>query len=223
MNIIKGLIIKDLMNIKSYKSTMLILIGIFSITCFMDNDTSAILKTTFPMVITIIFAMIGISSFSYDNISKADKYILSFATKKEIVKARYIYILLLSIIGAIVGVVLSIILQLLKVDKMFGLDAILLTVMTAILTVLVLQSIQIPIMYKFGAEKGRIIQILLVVSIVTVVSAVIVYLIKILPPYSLDSVKVLMKYGYVIGIVVISLLYFISYKISYKIYLKKEF
>ena len=159
MNIIKGLIIKDLMNIKSYKSTMLILIGIFSITCFMDNDTSAILKTTFPMVITIIFAMIGISSFSYDNISKADKYILSFATKKEIVKARYIYILLLSIIGAIVGVVLSIILQLLKVDKMFGLDAILLTVMTAILTVIVLQSIQIPIMYKFGAEKVRIIKI----------------------------------------------------------------
>ena len=223
MNIIKGLIIKDLMNIKSYKSTMLILIGIFSITCFMDNDTSAILKTTFPMVITIIFAMIGISSFSYDNISKADKYILSFATKKEIVKARYIYILLLSVIGAIIGIIASIILELFKVGNMLELGNILLTILTAILIMIVLQSIQIPIMYKFGAEKGRIIQILLVVSIVTVVSAVIVYLIKILPPYSLDSVKVLMKYGYVIGIVVISLLYFISYKISYKIYLKKEF
>lgn len=223
MNIIKGLIIKDLMNIKSYKTTILILIVVFSITCFMDNDTSAILKTTFPMVITIIFAMIGISSFSYDNISKADKYILSFATKKEIVKARYIYILLLSIIGAIVGVMLSIILQLLKVEKMFGLDAILLTVMTAILTVLVLQSIQIPIMYKFGAEKGRIVQMLLVISLLTVVSVVIVYLIKILPPYSLDDIKIIMQYGYVIGIAIIAFLYFISYKISYKIYLKKEF
>ena len=44
-----------------------------------------------------------------------------------------------------------------------------------------------------------------------------------LPPYSLDDVKVFMQYVYIIGIAVIALIYFISYKISYKIYLKKEF
>lgn len=219
MNIIKGLIIKDLMNIKSYKSTMIILIVIFAISSFINNETA----NFFPMMITIVFAMVGISSFSYDNVSKADKYILSFATKKEIVKARYIYILLLSIIGAIVGFFISIILQLFKVGNILELANISLTILTAVLTMLVLQTIQIPSMYKFGAEKGRIVQMISTLTIIAVTSGAIVVLIRWLPPYSLDSVKVLMKYGYVIGIVVISLLYFISYKISYKIYLKKEF
>lgn len=219
MNIIKGLVIKDLMNIKSYKATMIYLIIIFAIISFTNNETA----NMFPMMITIIFGMIGISSFSYDNVSKADKYILSFATKKEIVKARYIYILLLSIIGAIIGVVLSIVLQLLKVGNILELEGILLTILTAVLTITVLQSVQIPIMYKFGAEKGRIVQMLFSVAIIAVASGAIVFFIKILPPYSLDDVKIIMQYGYVIGIIVISLLYFISYKISYKIYLKKEF
>ena len=86
MNIIKGLIIKDFMNIKSYKTTMIFLIVIFVITSFANNETATFL----PMMVTIIFGMIGVSSFSYDNVSKADKYILSFATIKEIVKERYI-------------------------------------------------------------------------------------------------------------------------------------
>lgn len=219
MNIIKGLVIKDLMNIKSYKATMIYLIIIFAIISFTNNETA----NMFPMMITIIFGMIGISSFSYDNVSKADKYILSFATKKEIVKARYIYILLLSIIGAIIGVVLSIVLQLLKVGNILELEGILLTILTAVLTITVLQSVQIPIMYKFGAEKGRIVQMLFSVAIIAVASGAIVFFIKILPPYSLDDIKIIMQYGYVIGIVIIAFLYFISYKISYKIYLKKEF
>lgn len=219
MNIIKGLVIKDLMNIKSYKATMIYLIIIFAIISFTNNETA----NMFPMMITIIFGMIGISSFSYDNVSKADKYILSFATKKEIVKARYIYILLLSIIGAIIGVVLSIVLQLLKVGNILELEGILLTILTAVLTITVLQSVQIPIMYKFGAEKGRIVQMLFSVAIIAVASGAIVFFIKILPPYSLDDVKIIMQYGYVIGIAIIAFLYFISYKISYKIYLKKEF
>lgn len=219
MNIIKGLIIKDFMNIKSYKTTMIFLIVIFVITSFANNETATFL----PMMVTIIFGMIGVSSFSYDNVSKADKYILSFATKKEIVKARYIYILLLSVIGAIIGIIASIILELFKVGNMLELGNILLTILTAILIMIVLQSIQIPIMYKFGAEKGRIVQMVSILTITTVISGSIVYLVKMLPPYSLDDVKVFMQYVYIIGIAVIALIYFISYKISYKIYLKKEF
>ncbi len=218
MRVIKGLIIKDLMNIKSYKTTMFFLILIFAISSFINND----IATSFPMMISIVFGMIAISSFSYDNFSKADKYILSFCTKKEIVQARYIYILLFTIIGSIIGLALSIILQLLKVGNLVDIENILLTTGTAVLTMIILQIIQIPIMYKFGAEKGRIIQMVSIIIVITAISGIIAFSIK-MSPYSLDDFfNMFMQYGYIITAFIIAILYVVSYKISYKIYLKKE-
>ena len=97
MDIIKGLIVKDFQTIKSYKTTILFMIIIFIVCSFLNNDLMSFL----PIFMPLCFGMIGISSFSYDNLAKTDKYILTFpVNKKDIVKARYIYILIFTLLGA---------------------------------------------------------------------------------------------------------------------------
>ena len=214
MNVIKGLIIKDLMNIKSYKATIIFMILIFSAVSFFNGD----ITTFLPICITVIFGMIGISSCSYDNISNADKFILSFPTnRKDIVKARYIYILLLTIIGCILGVSCAMILQIIKSGSFEEVGNILSTVVGAFLGTII-----IPIMYKFGAEKGRIIQMISVILIFSFISAIAIFLTKILPYEFEDLLNILISYGYIIISIVMLIIYIISYKISCKIYSKKE-
>ena len=219
MNIIKGLIIKDFMNIKSYKLTMIYLVVIFLISSVINDEVSNFL----PIMVTLIFGMVGISSFSYDNFSKSDKYILSFpVSKKDMVRARYIYILIMTIIGAIIGPSIAILVQLFRNNTLDGVSETIITSLGAILGILVLQIVQVPILYKFGAEKGRIIQMISVVFIMTIISGITAFIMKI-SPYTLEDVKIMIQnYGGIIIAIIIGILYYISYNISYKIFSKKE-
>lgn len=218
MNILKGLILKDFMNIKSYKSTIIYLLIIFVVTSIANNEIS----TFMPIMITMIFGMIGLTAFSYDSYSKADKFILSLpAEKSDIVKARYLYVLIATIIGAIVGLIISIGMSYIK-NGFTEIENIVSSIVGAFLGMIILQIIQLPIMYKFGAEKGRIIQMITIVVIMGIISGISILFIKV-SPYDLDSfLEMLKKYGFAIIAVVLGILYFMSYKVSCKIYSKKE-
>lgn len=210
MNVIKGLIIKDLSNIKSYKTTLLFFLIIFSSASFLNGNVT----TFMPIFITLCFGTVAVSSFSYDNLANSDRYILSFpVNRKDIVKARYIYVILLTIAGAILGATVSIVLQTIKTGNVNLMDCIS-TSLGSIFGIMILQIVQLPIMYKFGAEKARIIQMITVVIIMSIIG----FFIKIS-----EGVFVIPK-DYIILIlgVMVILLYWLSYKISVKVYSKKE-
>ena len=107
MSKIKGLIIKDLLQLKSYKRTLIVFILVFVATSIAQEQTRNLLT----IMITLGLGMVGIATFSYDEMAKADKYILTLpVTKKEVVLAKYILIVWSTIVGAILGVILNIIL-----------------------------------------------------------------------------------------------------------------
>lgn len=222
MNAIKGLIIKDFQTIKSYKSTIMFMIVIFVGSSFLNNGMSNFL----PVFMPLCFGMLGISSFSYDNLAKADKYLLTFPiNKKDMVKARYIYILLFTLFGTLFGLVLSILVHYITagniIDKEFLGDN--LAIITGSLSaIMLLQVFQIPIMYKFGAEKGRIIQMIMIIALMLGISLITTTLMKFFE-ISLNNFIVMLK-DYLIAIFVIAviILYILSYIISCKIYIKKE-
>lgn len=60
MNVIKGLILKDLMNLKSYKTTMLFILVLYVIVSFTNEE----MMVSMPIYIVIIFGMIAIGSFN---------------------------------------------------------------------------------------------------------------------------------------------------------------
>ena len=217
MNIVKGLIIKDLLNLKNYMKSILCIIVFYILLSFINNDLGSFLTVFIP----ICFGMIGISSFNYDNLSKSDEYILTFpTTRKNIVKSRYLYIIVLTLVGTILGFVLSIIIQNMMQSTSTNIGEILALSIGAFSGMTIVQAIQIPIMYKFGAEKGRIIQMITIVAVMLIASGIIALIVKIFP-ISIESFFFILQ-GYEITIATAIIIYLISYKVSLKIFSKKE-
>ena len=222
---IKGLLKKDLYNLASYKTTLIIIV----IFCGMAIiGTDAIYWGS--VVIGIIVGMISLSTFSYDEMAKSNRYILTLpVTRKEIVLEKYILAIGATILGSLLGFVLTLLIgnmmNYVRPDNMIdiNIDTLLSTSIGGLFGVSVIQAIQIPSIFKWGAEKGRI-QMFIVLFVVALIGAGVGFLIK-ESGLSVDIEKLentLKSFGWIILVILSFIIYFISYKVSYKIYKNKE-
>ncbi len=220
MKMIKGLMIKDLLQLKSYKRTLLVFILVFVATSLTQEKT----KDLLVVMMTLGFGMFSIATFSYDEMAKADRYILTFPlTKKEVVKAKYSLVITSTIVGSIIGMIINIILSLSLQKEMPNLLELVSLAMGAIFGIGIVEAIQIPFIYKYGAEKGRI-QIFIAIAIIAFVLGGIIWIGE---KYGINwmgnsMVEMFSKILPIILIASIAIIYFISYKISCKIYKRKE-
>lgn len=222
----KGLIIKDLLNLSSYKTTLFLIL----IFCSMGMiGTDAV--NFAPTFITVMIGMIVLSTFNYDEASHAEKYIVALPlTRKEIVMSKYILAIVGNILGGIIGIILTIIIvnvmNVIKPDDLIRLDyqGLFVTVISGIFGVALIQAIQIPSVYRFGAEKGRIQMFLLIFLLVLMIAGVGFLITKIGFNINMEEINHFMnRFGIPVLILVSAGLYYISYQISYKIYKKKEY
>ena len=222
----KGLIIKDLLNLSSYKTTLFLIL----IFCSMGMiGTDAV--NFAPTFITVMIGMIVLSTFNYDEASHAEKYIVALPlTRKEIVMSKYVLAIVGNILGGIIGIILTIIIvnvmNVIKPDDLIRLDyqGLLVTVISGIFGVALIQAIQIPSVYRFGAEKGRIQMFLLIFLLVLMIASVGFLIAKIGFDINMEEINHFMnRFGIPFLILVSAVLYYISYKISYKILKKKEY
>lgn len=225
---IEGLITKDLLQLKNYKRTLISFILIFSIVSIVQSLSGGGTEifTMLPLMITLGFGMFSIASFNYDETAKADRYIRSLPISiKEIVLSKYIFTIWSTIIGGLIGITLSIILSaLFTLGKPFTANIleILIVTLGGILSFSIVEAIQIPCIYKFGAEKARmqilIIMVILIVTVTLLIGGILYWLEK----WNIDISKIQVIIPFVfLGLIVF--VYNISYKIAYKIYAKKEF
>lgn len=222
----KGLIIKDLLNLSSYKTTLLIILIFCSIGMVGTDAVNAA-----PIFITVMIGMIVLSTFNYDEASHAEKYILSLPlTRKEIVMSKYVLAIVANILGSIVGILLTIIIvnviNVIRPEDLIKLDFenLLITAVSGIFGVALIQAIQIPSVYRFGAEKGRIQMFLLLFLLVLMIAGVGFLITKIGFDINIEKINRFMNHFDIpILILVSAILYYISYKISYKIFKKKEY
>ena len=70
MNKIKGLIIKDLLNLSKYKFSIIVIFIVF-ILCFIKEPM------IIPIMVLAMIGMIGMSTFNYDETSNSNNYLLS--------------------------------------------------------------------------------------------------------------------------------------------------
>ena len=222
---IKGLLKKDLYNLASYKTTLIIIV----IFCGMAIiGTDAIYWGS--VVIGIIVGMISLSTFSYDEMAKSNRYILTLpVTRKEIVLEKYILAIGATILGSLLGFVLTLlignIMNYVRPDNVIdiNIDTLLATTIGGLFGVSLIQAIQIPSIFKWGAEKGRI-QMFIVLFVLALIGAGVGFLIK-ESGLSVDIAKlesVLKNFGLLLLVLLSVIIYFISYKVSYKIYKNKE-
>ena len=221
MNVIKGLITKDILQLKTYKRTLIIFIVIFTLTSISQKSG---LGNILAIMLTLGFGMFSMASFNYDELNKADRYILTLPlTKKEFVLSKYILVIGSTVIGSIIGMILSYIVTFAMSRQMPNIEEIIAVGLGGILGIGLVEGIQIPCVYKWGAEKGRI-QMVVVTSLVALLAGGIIFTgekANIQFPAN-NILEIFSKYLPLIFIGITIIIYFISYKVSYKIYFKKE-
>ena len=222
---IKGLLKKDLFNLASYKTSLIIIIVFCGIAII---GTDAI--NLAPTMICAIVGMISLSTFSYDEISKSNKYILTLPTnRKEIVKEKYILAIGATIFGGLLGILLTIlvvnVMNYIRPENIINLDykTLITTALGGIFCISLLQAIQTPSVFKWGAEKGRIQMFISLFVIIAVIGGIYFLITKFNININIEMLSdFINKFGLIILIALMIIMYFVSYKIAYKIYRNKE-
>lgn len=207
-----GLIKKDLFTIKgNLKSILVIFLVFVLLTLQGKSDLSFIL----PLIVIMMF----MSTFSYDEYNNWNAYAITLPNgRKNIVKSKYLATLILVLISAIVTTIISIIVA--ATNNTLDLEKVLSVMMGSIFSVVLIEAIMYPLIFKFGIEKGR---IGLFVGVFAI-TAIFGLLLKDVNVSSLSSfVKLLENYWMIIIPLFMLVLLSVSYQISKRIYLKKEF
>lgn len=220
MNAIKGLILKDLAQLKSYKKTLIT----FIIILFVYSVTQENLESLVNMIVVILtlgFGMFAVGSFSYDEYAKSDRYILTLpVTKRDVVFAKYLLVISSSLIGATLGMTLGFIIMLFNNSIDGGL---LFSIASgSFFGISLIESLQIPYIYKWGVEKGKI-QIFIISFVLIGLGALLMNLpIDFAKIFNFKNMDLLIKMLPFILLLLNLVFYYISYKVSINIYNKKE-
>ncbi|NLN15583.1 MAG: ABC-2 transporter permease [Tissierellia bacterium] len=209
----KGLILKDIYNLRRSLNTFIIFILAYSIFSYATGNIAML------MVMSVfLMSSMAISSIVYDDLAKWDIYALTMpVTRRQMVLSKYILQLLLSLISALTAGFCALLVTSLRGD-LIGLSTILdisLDAYIAFLASLVYLSVNLPLIYKFGVEHAR----LLMFGTLFIPIGIIYILDKMgvnLP--SLEDLKGLLYLSpLLLGLVLI-----LSISISYRIYRGKE-
>ena len=171
-------------------------------------------------VLPFLCIMLFISTFSYDDFNNWNPYAVTLPDgRKNVVKAKYISSVILTVILSIVALAFGVGVAYIKSNSI-NIEEILSSLMGTVLSSVIIISLLYPIVFKFGATNGRII-LFVVVFGAAGIGALVAQFIDMTPIINmingLDSCSL-------IAIPIISIILLgISYLISNKIYQNKEF
>ncbi len=208
-----GLIKKDFLLIKANLKSMAMIFIVYLILAF---------QGTFDVIfiIPLIGIMLFISTFSYDDFNNWNSYAVTLPNgRKNVVRAKYIASIILTIILAIVSLTIGIGISYTKTNSI-NLDEIISSLMGTMLSSIIIISLLYPIVFKFGATNGRIILFAVVFGIAGI-GALIAQFVDTTP--IINMINRLDSYSLIAIPIISAILLGISYLISNKIYQNKEF
>lgn len=204
-----GLIKKDFLIIKNNLKLIIVMLMVFFIMALGGQFNISFIPT-------FIIVMLFISTFSYDEYNNWDAYAITLpGGRKSIVKSKYITSLFLTLLSAVITVLLN---CLISVINNTDVNEFISSLLGSICAIVIIQSIMYPLIFKFGMEKGRIVLFILVFVMVGVIT-----LLKNTIKIPTILVVLFNDYWFIVIPIILVISLLISYKISEKIYLKKEF
>lgn len=208
----KGLIYKDLCLLGSvWKSYAFILVMFSALTVTGVYDVSFLF-----MMVSVILCMYPSTSFSYDELAKWDRFAVSVPSGRVlVVRAKYGFALLLGAASLVFGLLLSLLAAFLgRMELGNGL----LTCVGGVAGALLINALMLPLLFRFGAQKGRILLIAVVAALAGVLGALLA-----IGGMTAFGSGLLKSFVLVVLPVLALLALFVSYRISLGIYQKKEF
>lgn len=153
----KGLLLKDYLTLKSSFKTMIIVYVIFCVVGIVSENQFFI---AFP---AIYFSMLTTTAMSWDERCNFNHFAGIMPVKKyDIVISKYIMGIILCVISVVLGVISGI----------FVNAGIIESIISGISISIVYQSLRIPIIFKFGVEKSRIIMLVAFVCVFVIIGAI---------------------------------------------------
>lgn len=148
----KGLLIKDLTVFAKQKKFLVIVLVLAVFLTLGSEDVG--FAGNYAM---LILSTLTLTTISYDEMNGGMMFIFSLpATRKTYVKAKYTFAFLNLLVAATIGMLLSYVETIFK-KVPFQLGDTLTVIMGMMLVMGVMLSVAIPLEFKFGAEKGRMI------------------------------------------------------------------
>lgn len=207
-----GLIQKDLYSLRGSLKSILLIMVLFGI-LFIPQAGGI----SFIAVTVFIMPSLVISTISMDDFVKWDKYALTLPlSRKDIVKSKYELLLLLSIIGAIIGLAVTAVYNLV-VNQASVEDILMMGVMMVAISIALL-GIVMPVIYKFGVEKARILMMVCIFLPIILILGL-VYAAENLG-VSLPEVSSLLLI--VMTLIISAAVFLLSYFVSLRIYSKTD-
>ena len=215
----RGLLEKDLRLLKGQKNFFLI---ILLITVFLSLNSEDNFAVTY---LTFIAGFLTISSFGYDDNGNCMPFLLTLPVSRTLyVKSKYVLGFLLTFIGWAAGMVISMVTALLHKAPP-TVEAVLFQLAWVFLWMIML-SFVLPMLFKFGAEKGR----MATLAMMLVFMAIVFVFTKLAETLGMDvdaclealagQQIVVLVAGMAVAALIVLL---ISYSISVKIIQKKEY
>lgn len=146
----KGLIIKDLINLKALGKTFLVLVAFYLVLAMTTGNYSMLGSIT-----AVLCGMLPITALSYDEKARWDKYALTMpVSRRDMVISKYLLGLMIS------GAAFIIFLALNLFTSSGSIRESLLTSAMLFAVGITFMALVLPILFKYGAEKGRLMMML---------------------------------------------------------------
>lgn len=150
----KSLILKDLYNIGHNAKSMLLILLVFAIGLIMASGVESYIISS-----GVLCSMMIVTTFTFDDHCKWSKYALVMPIcKKDIVKAKFIVLIIFCIAGICVGTVFGVaggVAMHKMALSMEGIVTMLFMGFVGLIVSVIFGSMSIPLVFKYGAEKGR--------------------------------------------------------------------
>lgn len=217
-----GLLIKDLLILKSGWKAYGFLAVIFAAVSFMGN------VTYFSSMMVMFCLMLPLSSFTADEMARWDRFAATLPRgKKAMVRSKYQYLFVVVGGAGVLSVLVNLLLYAAGKHDGNPLPVLLVNALTSVLAGLLINCVMYPLMFKYGSQKGRVV----LVIVVAVLAAAVVMGMTLL---NLGNTSLVVMAGgliprlspawvFLLLAVVLIIALIISYRVSQRIYAKKEF
>ncbi len=205
----KGLILKDTYVVFKQMKVLLLIVVLFTI----------MLGYTFGVFLLLYCAMLPISTIAFDEKAKWDKYAATMPySRKDIVLSKYLLGLACMAVALIIVFIGTLVYGLFT-DTVFTGDALVdlvIMLISLFCVTLIFMAVNLPIIFKWGVEKGRMIFIAGIAAFAAIIGAS-----AVMENTSIVIVGFLSNYFYIIVIAAIALTA-ASIPLSIKLYEKRD-
>ncbi len=212
----KSLVMKDLYNVgHNMKSTLVVIffMGVF-ITFTSDGDTSF-----YSIFCAVMFSMMVITSFSYDTLSNWEHYAMILpVTRRDVVRGKFAVLLLLSLTGAVLGLLVGLLSAAIVPNATLDLGEQAFYMLPSFTVSIFMGSTSIPLIFKFGAEKAR----LMLMATFVLPALLLIAVLKLMEQAGVHLTDQMVVTFFTAAPVLVLVWAYVMYRISCGIFQKKE-